>query len=106
LRNLITQFQTGSFRPISFSFNSGGVKLLANSSGVGKTTWMLSFAQLCYLAQLGVPIPADEGTVLPLFDHFLTCVGNHEDATLQKSFFYKHVEQLMALLKSYETNKG
>jgi len=67
---------------------------------------MLTFAQLCYLAQIGVPIPADEGTVLPLFDHFLTCVGNNEDATLQKSFFYNHVEQLMALLKSYETNQG
>lgn len=34
----------------------------------------------------------------------LALISNKEDACLQKSYFYKHVEQTMELLKSLEAN--
>ena len=41
-----------------------------------------------------------------MFDHYLALFTSAEDATLQKSYFYKHVEQIMSLLKSFEENRN
>lgn len=102
-RNLLAELHS-PFNPIDFTFDKAGVKMIVAGSGTGKTTLMLTLGQICYLAQTGVPVPCANGTCLPLFEHMLALIQNQEDSTLQKSFFYKHIEQTMALLHSFESN--
>ena len=49
-RNLLAEFQTNSFNPINYTFATPDIKLVADASGTGKTTWLQTLGQLCYLA--------------------------------------------------------
>lgn len=43
-RNLLTEFQQGSFRPIDFAFEKNGVKFFVAEAGSGKTTMIMTLS--------------------------------------------------------------
>ena len=104
-RNLLNEFQQGFFDPLDTEINANGIPtVLAAPNGTGKTTLMQTIGQLCYLAQCGCPI-AVEGAQLPIFTAFLSHMSLQEDKEMQRSFFYKSVESIMALLKQKARNE-
>ena len=104
-RNLLTEFRQSAFDPLDAEVEACGIPhVLAAASGTGKTDFLTTVGQLCYLAQCGCPIAASEAQV-PLFGAYLTHLSLEEDKRMQRSFFYKSVESLMGLLQQKERNE-
>lgn len=65
----------------------------------GKTVALKTVALLCAMALAGLPIPAAEGSVVPMYDDILVDIGDEQSLQQSLSTFGAHLTQLMTMLK-------
>lgn len=83
------------YQPLDITMDNA-MNLITGPNMGGKSTALITIGQLCYLAGLGIPLPAKSAS-LPIYDHiYYNHVGNDGSETL--SSFGKEVVAFVAAL--------
>ena len=80
------------------------VLLISGPNAGGKTVVLKTVGLLCLMAEFGMFIPADEGTVLPFFDEIYADIGDEQSLESNLSTFAAHLLQIKYALESKNGN--
>lgn len=87
--------------PIDIRFMSGKkVLIITGPNTGGKTVTLKTFALLAMLNQSGFPIPANEGTRLPVFSNLYVDIGDDQSLEQNLSTFSGHMKNIALAVKS------
>lgn len=70
----------------------------------GKTVALKTVGLLVLMTQAGMPIPADEGASLPIYEHVWIDVGDEQSLQQSLSTFSAHLKQLLRMLERATKN--
>lgn len=76
--------------------------VLSGPNGGGKTVALKTLGILCLMNQSGIPIPAEEGTTLPIFRSFLAVIGDPQSIADDASTFTARMSHLAEGLRKVE----
>lgn len=65
----------------------------------GKTVALKTVGLLAMMTQCGIPIPVDEGSVMPVFDEVFVDVGDEQSLQQSLSTFSSHLANLLDILR-------
>ena len=65
----------------------------------GKTVALKTIALACAMAQAGLPIPAGEGSYVPVYHNILVDIGDEQSLQQSLSTFSAHLKRLMVMLQ-------
>jgi len=65
----------------------------------GKTVTLKTVALACVMAQAGLPVPAAEGSITPIYTDILVDIGDEQSLQQSLSTFSAHLGRLMDMLK-------
>ena len=86
--------------PIDFYFMEGKrVLIITGPNTGGKTVSLKTFALLSMLNQTGLPVPAAEGTRLPVFTDLFADIGDSQSLDMSLSTFSGHMKNIAQAVK-------
>ena len=91
--------------PIDVKFLSGKrVLIITGPNTGGKTVTLKTIALFSLLNQSGFPVPAAEGTRLPLFKSVFADIGDEQSIDESLSTFSSHMKNIAAAMKNADEN--
>lgn len=95
----------GKAVPIDMKFMAGKTVLIITGPNTGgKTVAIKTFALLAMLNQTGFPVPAAEGTRLPVFSSLFADIGDEQSIDQSLSTFSAHMKNIAAAVKHADEN--
>ena len=89
--------------PISISFGEGKpVVVITGPNTGGKTVTLKTIGLFCVLFQAGIPVPAGDRTVLPVFEKIRTDIGEEQSIEQSLSTFSSHMKNIIGILEEID----
>lgn len=97
--SMFGEVDSGTVTPVTFELSDGRTALLVSGPNAGgKTVALKTAGLLTAMAASGLPVPAAEGTVLPVVDGFHVLVGDDQDVLEHLSTFSAYLSRLKKVL--------
>lgn len=86
--------------PNDIALGEGGRTLLISGPNTGgKTVALKTLGLSVLMAQAGLPVPAEQGSVVPFFEEIFTDIGDHQSIEHDLSTFSAQIVKLRAILE-------
>ncbi len=74
--------------------------LISGPNAGGKTVALKTAGLIVALATAGLPVPAAEGSIIPVVDHLSVLIGDDQDVLEHRSTFSAYLQRLRAILEN------
>lgn len=92
--------------PIDITIEAGTqAMIMSGPNAGGKTVTLKTIGVFSLMHQFGLFIPADEGSVLPVFDQVLTDIGDDQSIEASLSTFSGHLSHIGEILQTVDRNR-
>ncbi len=106
-RHPILMLRETQERVVPLSIQMGGnlkTLVITGPNAGGKTVTLKTVGLLSLMHQYGLPVPAEEGTSIPLFSHIFADIGDRQSIEQDLSTFSSHIMHIHSILQN--TDKG
>lgn len=85
--------------PLNISIENDPIVVITGPNTGGKTVCLKTIGLLLLMANCGLPIPAGEGSKIPVLDHIMCDIGDEQDIKQDLSTFSSHISRISRFLE-------